>query len=150
MAKVGSMFSADWKAFDASLYSKTCRSSSPRRKAVCASGDCVEVGKVAAPRPGMVCVAAGWAARICVLLTMKGLEKIKMRQKSPLNFFIDIPRLGGAPIVLPRDIHAFLDPLRVADLLHHEVSYISARDAAAVPRKGIAIDTKGAPGPGVG
>src|SRR5260370_35523472 len=119
-------------------------------KAGCGSGDCVEVGKVAVPRPGMVCVGAGWAARIRVLLTMKGPGKIKMRQKSLLNFFIDVPRFGGAPMVLPGDIHAFLDPLRVADLLHHEVGYISAGDAAAVPRKCLAIDAIGAAARGVG
>jgi hypothetical protein len=32
----------------------------------------------------------------------------------------------------PGKIHALLDPLRVVDLLHHEIGYIRAGDAAAI------------------
>jgi hypothetical protein len=41
---------------------------------------------------------------------------------------------------LPGDIHPSFDPLRIIDLLHHEVGHVCARDAAAVVWKSIAVD----------
>src|SRR5882757_11157220 len=51
---------------------------------------------------------------------------------------------------LPGDIHAFLDPLWVVDLLHHEVGYICPGDATAVRWKSVAIDAVGTAGSAVG
>ena len=49
---------------------------------------------------------------------------------------------------LPGDVDAFADPLRIADLLHHEVRHIAARDAHAMPRQGFAVDPVDAACPG--
>jgi hypothetical protein len=51
---------------------------------------------------------------------------------------------------LPGDIYALLDPLRIADLLHHGIGHVLAGDAAAVGREGIAVDAIRPMGGGVG
>src|SRR5260370_40659909 len=54
--------------------------------------------------------------------------------------------MGRLRLDLPGDVDAFAYPLRVVDLLHHEVGYVLAGDAVAVARQGVAIDTVGATG----
>src|SRR6266568_7028438 len=54
--------------------------------------------------------------------------------------------LGDSGEGLPGDVDAFAYPLRVVDLLHHEVGYVCSGDAVAVARKGVAVDAVGAAG----
>src|ERR1700689_3929258 len=54
MAKPGSAFSAAKNERAASSYSKRCSRSRPRMNSRAAAAECVEVGKVAEPRPGTV------------------------------------------------------------------------------------------------
>src|SRR5260370_29668569 len=54
--------------------------------------------------------------------------------------------MGRLRLDLPGDVDAFAYPLRVVDLLHHEVGYVCSGDAVAVAGQGLTIDTVGATG----
>jgi hypothetical protein len=68
-------------------------------KAVCASGECVEVAKVAVPRPGIVWVIAGAAARAGIAGPMTTNERRRRAKERHLQgFFIEMPRLNDDQI----------------------------------------------------